>query len=287
MIRKPIHRLSLAALFASALFLAFLDISAKQAAARVVFQGQAAPVKTPDGAIPPEAILPAPDTEPVKAPSKPVGEGVCEGDKFDNCLIYLERNDWVRHLSDYPSEVRVMMLAIATQESNLSCGAVNPHSEALGFAQVMPFNLPSWTGLDLPMEELMDKFLTDCELQVRTVAAKIQEYFDGIRGEWHGTSMWTSSTCPRLERDLKTDPGKVYEAISSTWYSGDPCLIYSTRTQYYNGHPYPSIADYSMSVRGYVEEIAANEREFIRTLPPATDFSAMSYLGTQIRRLSI
>lgn len=286
---KPIYRLALAASATTALFLGFLDFSARRAAARVITQGQAAPalIDTPDGAISPEIVLPAPGTEPVKAPSESQGEDVCKGDEFDNCLVYLERNDWIQYLSDYPSEVRVMMLAIATQESNISCDAVNPHSEALGFAQVMPFNLPSWTGLDLPMDELKDKFLTDCELQVRTVAAKIQEYLDGAKGEWYGTSMWSADSCPAVEEAMKKDPGVVIQVVSSTWYSGEPCSIYSSRTQYYDGHPYTSIADYSMSVRGYAEQIAANERDFIRDLPPATDFSPMSYLGTQIRRLSI
>ena len=36
--------------------------------------------------------------------------------------------------------------------------------------------------------------------------------------------------------------------VAATWYSGDASLYDYNKPEYYNGHPYPSIAEYTLDV---------------------------------------
>lgn len=239
-----------------------------------------APVASPG---PIESILPPPLKQEAKASPAPGNRSCQEGveDEFDNCKYYAQRNDWIQYLETVDRDTRIIALAIATQESNLSCDAVNPHSRAAGAFQVMPENIIPWAtaaGVDIdPNGDFFSQFVSDCEAQVKIVTHRINYYRENVVSGAYNCRVPVGS-------------GKRSEAIlrvASAWYSGDPCLAHHEATQYYDGHPYPSIADYSRHVQGYAEEIGANEVEYLATLPEARGFSEMSYIRQAIERISI
>lgn len=108
--------------------------------------------------------------------------------------------------------------AIIGQESGGNYSAVNKDSGALGIAQIMPFNIGPWSKEILGYEITPQQFLNSPELQDAIVKGKLKKYYDsyGARG------------------------------AASAWYSGQPDLHMSTKSQ--NG--YPSIKDYVDSVVG-------------------------------------
>jgi hypothetical protein len=129
-----------------------------------------------------------------------------------------------------PTKVTALRRAIIGQESGGKFNIVNPHSGALGYAQLMEYNVAPWTKAALGREVSTSEFLNSRDIQIKTIDHKIGQY---------------------LERELRVTGGNEEIAIrrvASTWYSGNPRLYTSTRTQYYNGHPYPSIAEYSSKV---------------------------------------
>jgi hypothetical protein len=136
---------------------------------------------------------------------------------------------------DYPEseiapEVILIRQAIIGQESGANFKAINRHSGALGYAQVMPENLPSWSREALGYVVSRKDFLARPDLQIAIVDFKLNQYW---------------------QRSIAASNGNVAIAIqrvAAWWYSGKPEKYTSTTTQFYNGHRYPSIAAYSRSI---------------------------------------
>lgn len=127
-------------------------------------------------------------------------------------------------------EVMLIRQAIIGQESGANFQAVNRHSGALGYAQVMPENLPQWSKEALGFSVSSKDFLASPELQIAIVDFKLNQYW---------------------QKSIVASRGNVAIAIqrvAAWWYSGKPEKYTSTKTQYYAGHRYPSIAAYSQSI---------------------------------------
>ncbi|MEM9271524.1 MAG: tape measure protein [Cyanobacteria bacterium P01_F01_bin.143] len=120
--------------------------------------------------------------------------------------------------------------AIFSQESGADFTQVNPDSGALGYGQVMPSNVPSWTTAALGHALTPDEFLANPEAQIKTIDYKLNEY---------------------LQRELKATGNNLDLAIrrvASAWYSGQAKLYDDNRPQTYNGRAYPSIRTYTYEV---------------------------------------
>ncbi|MBW4441601.1 MAG: transglycosylase SLT domain-containing protein [Plectolyngbya sp. WJT66-NPBG17] len=132
--------------------------------------------------------------------------------------------------SNIEPEVILIRQAIIGQESGANFRAINPHSGALGYAQIMPENLPKWSKEALGYVVSKKEFLANPQLQIAIVDFKLNQYW---------------------QRSFAASNGDVAIAIrrvASWWYSGKPEKYTSTARQFYNGHRYPSIAAYSQSI---------------------------------------
>jgi hypothetical protein len=131
---------------------------------------------------------------------------------------------------DIPIEVVFLRLAIIGQESNGKFQAVNRHSGALGYGQVMPENVGPWSKEALGYPVSPQAFLQNPALQIQVIDFKLKQYWQAALTATNG------------------DEALAVRRVAAHWYSGRPHLYTSTRTQYYGGHRYPSIADYTLSV---------------------------------------
>ncbi len=131
-----------------------------------------------------------------------------------------------------PASPQVILLrqAIIGQESGANFRAVNRHSGALGYAQVMPENLPRWSREALGYVVSRQEFLNRPDLQIAIVDHRLNLYW---------------------QRSLIASNGNealAVQRVAAWWYSGKPERYTSYSQQYYNGHRYPSIAAYTQSV---------------------------------------
>ena len=120
--------------------------------------------------------------------------------------------------------------AIIGQESGANFRAVNPHSGALGYGQVMPENVPSWSREALGYSISPRQFLNSPNLQLIIIDHKLAQYW---------------------QKAIVASGGNEQIAVrrvASQWYSGKPHRYSSTAPQVYAGHRYPSIASYTLSV---------------------------------------
>jgi hypothetical protein len=150
-------------------------------------------------------------------------------------------NSVVQPQSQFPPEVTLIRQAIIGQESGANFRAINRHSGALGYAQVMPENLPRWSREALGYVVSKRDFLANPQLQIAIVDHKINQYW---------------------QRSIVASKGNTAIAIkrvAAWWYSGRPEKYTSTRTQYYRGHRYPSIAAYCRSVLRRYQAIANSQ----------------------------
>jgi hypothetical protein len=127
-------------------------------------------------------------------------------------------------------QVTALRRAIIGQESAGKFNIVNPHSGALGYGQVMPENVAPWSRAALGREVSGAEFLNNPDLQLLVIDHKLGQYFN------------------RALQITGGDEATAVKRVAAIWYSGNPNLYASTMPQFYNGHPYPSIADYSQSV---------------------------------------
>jgi len=121
--------------------------------------------------------------------------------------------------------------AIAGQESGHSYSAVNPHSGALGKYQFMPQTLASTARAcpEVGRVPSRDEFLGSPNLQRAIMRC------------------YTLSALPTIQ--AKTDNLNTQcRMLASYHYSGNPDRWNNTNRQTYNGHSYPSIADYTTQV---------------------------------------
>jgi hypothetical protein len=129
-----------------------------------------------------------------------------------------------------PDPVTALRQAIIGQESHANFRAVNRHSGALGYAQIMPANLVAWSQEALGRKVSRQEFLNNPAIQIAIIDFKLNQYW---------------------QRSLQATGGNERLAIlrvAAWWYSGKPERYTSTRPQFYNGHRYPSIAAYSQAV---------------------------------------
>ena len=119
--------------------------------------------------------------------------------------------------------------SIIGNESGGNYSAVNPHSGALGYGQVMPENVPSWSRAALGYTVSQRQFLANPSLQMKV----INHRFESMMSDLHAAGY-------RGE--------ELIRRTASIWYSGQSGLWNNTRPQYYNGHRYPSIANYTLDI---------------------------------------
>jgi len=137
----------------------------------------------------------------------------------------------------YSVEVLAIMRVIVQQESSGNHRAVNRHSGALGYAQVMPSNLPSWSQAALGRRISQREFLNQPGVQLQIIAHRLNQY-------------WRSSLA-----SSNGDEAIAVRKVASLWYSGRASLFDSNASQYYGGYRYPSIAEYTLKVlRRYLVE---------------------------------
>jgi len=80
--------------------------------------------------------------------------------------------------SHQKSIVDAMRRAIIGQESGGSFSIVNRDSGALGYGQVMPENVPSWTKEAIGRSVTPEQFLNSPQIQLATINHKLAEYFE-------------------------------------------------------------------------------------------------------------
>ena len=119
--------------------------------------------------------------------------------------------------------------SIIGNESGGNYSAVNPHSGALGFAQVMPQNVPSWSRAALGYTISTREFLSNPRLQMQIINHRFNSMMRdqeaaGYKGE------------------------ELARRVASIWYSGRGNLWNDQRAQSYNGNSYPSIANYTRDI---------------------------------------
>ena len=121
--------------------------------------------------------------------------------------------------------------AIAGQESNHDPSAINPHSNALGYGQVMPENIKSWTKQCLGKELTESEFLANKAKQIEVIDCKLSEALEETA-------------------KLSSDEDTQIRKAASIWYSGRADLYDNTRPQTYGAGDYPSIQHYTKTVLG-------------------------------------
>jgi hypothetical protein len=117
--------------------------------------------------------------------------------------------------------------AIAAQESNHNPSAINPHSNALGYGQVMPENIKEWSTQCLGKPLTESEFIKSKEKQIKIIDCKLTEYL-------------------AESKDKPLDLQVRY--VASKWYSGDGNLFDNPRPQTYGAGDYPSIKNYTETV---------------------------------------
>lgn len=137
----------------------------------------------------------------------------------------------------YDVEVLAILRAIITKESSGNYRAVNPHSGALGFAQIMPSNLRSWSLDALGREVSRSEFLNSPSVQLQIISHRLNKYWQSALVKSNG------------------DEALAVRMVASLWYSGKAHLFDSWTPQSYAGYRYPSIAEYTIAVlRRYQQE---------------------------------
>ena len=119
--------------------------------------------------------------------------------------------------------------AIVGKESGNNYQAVNPHSGALGYGQVMPANVGPWSREILGYTLSQREFLRNPDLQMQIINGKFRKIMQSQEAAGH-----TGDTLIRR--------------AASIWYSGRGDLYNNTRPQTYGAGSYPSINSYTLDV---------------------------------------
>jgi hypothetical protein len=128
-----------------------------------------------------------------------------------------------------PVNVLNLRRAIVGKESGGSFSAVNPDSGALGYGQVMPANVASWTRKHFGKSLTPQQFLASKEAQLAVVDGQISEI---VRQQ--------------LAAGYKGDI--AIRRAASIWYSGRGNLYDDNKPQFYKGRRYPSIREYTLDI---------------------------------------
>lgn len=128
-----------------------------------------------------------------------------------------------------PINIDSLRRAIVGKESGGSFSVVNPDSGALGYGQVMPANVPSWTKEHYGRSLTPKQFLASKEAQLAVVNGQISKI---VRQQ--------------LAAGYKGDV--AIRRAAAIWYSGQGNLYDDRRPQSTNGQSYPSIRDYTLDI---------------------------------------
>ena len=128
-----------------------------------------------------------------------------------------------------PISIDNLRRAIVGKESGGSFSVVNPDSGALGYGQVMPANVPSWTKEHYGRSLTPKQFLASKEAQLAVVNGQIGKI---VRQQ--------------LAAGYKADI--AIRRAAAIWYSGQGNLYDDRRPQSTNGRSYPSIRDYTLDI---------------------------------------
>jgi hypothetical protein len=121
--------------------------------------------------------------------------------------------------------------SIISKESAGVFTAVNKDSGALGYGQVMPENIPSWTTAALGYPVSQREYLRSPDIQMQVINDRFRK-------------MMTQQAALGYTGDI------LVRRVASQWYSGQPSWYNSTRPQTYGAGSYPSIQSYTMDVVG-------------------------------------
>ncbi len=137
--------------------------------------------------------------------------------------------------------VQALRQAIIGQESEGRCTIQNGSgSGAAGLAQVMPENVKAWSQEAFGHPVSLNEFLSNCKLQLRLIEFKLTQYW-------------------RAESQSGTEAERV-RRVSARWYAGSGDLFDSATPQSWNGNPYPSVREYTLSVLKRYQEIVSTSR---------------------------
>lgn len=136
---------------------------------------------------------------------------------------------WVAAVQSTSGDINALRRAIISQESSGNFRAVNPDSGALGYGQVMPDNLPTWSRDALGHEVSPSEFLNNPNVQIAIVNHKLAEYLQ-----------------EELAKGVSEDI--AIRRAASRWYAGDAYLYDDAKPQVYGEHQYPSVRDYTLSI---------------------------------------
>ena len=128
-----------------------------------------------------------------------------------------------------PISIDNLRRAIVGKESGGSFSVVNPDSGALGYGQVMPANVPSWTKEHYGRSLTPKQFLASKEAQLAVVNGQIGKI---VRQQ--------------LAAGYKADI--AIRRAAAIWYSDQGNLYDDRRPQSTNGQSYPSIRDYTLDI---------------------------------------
>ena len=128
-----------------------------------------------------------------------------------------------------PINVLNLRRAIVGKESGGSFSAVNPDSGALGYGQVMPANVSSWTRKHFGKSLTPQQFLASKEAQLAVVNGQISEIVRQQLAAGHKGAV-------------------AIRRAASIWYSGRGNLYDDNKPQFYKGRRYPSIREYTLDI---------------------------------------
>ena len=124
--------------------------------------------------------------------------------------------------------------AIIGKESGGNYGSVNPDSGALGYAQVMPENLPTWSKRYVGRVVSKREFLRSPAIQKQVINGHMTKLIQDLQSAGY-------------KGDI------LIRRLAAIWYSGNGDLLNDKRKQYTNGREYPSIYDYTMDILARVK----------------------------------
>ena len=122
-----------------------------------------------------------------------------------------------------------LRVAIIGHESGGDFNAVNKHSGALGYGQVMPANVPDWTRQALGYSMTPRQFLNNPEAQMKVINYKLNR-------------LWEHQLAAGYTGDI------AIRRVASIWYSGKGHLYDRATPEYYKGHKYISIGEYTRDI---------------------------------------
>lgn len=125
--------------------------------------------------------------------------------------------------------VNSLRQAIVGKESGGNFSAVNPDSGALGYGQVMPYNVGPWTQKHYGRRLTPQQFLSNREAQIAVVDGEIGEI---VRQQ--------------LAAGYKGDI--AIRRAAAIWYSGNGNLYDDNKPQFSKGRRYPSVREYTLDI---------------------------------------